>query len=545
MIGGLKTINRYLLAGAGIAVLLAVGGGPAHAQDVQQLEATMKQMQAQMAALQKQVEEAKAAAAAAQNAAAKSSDGKPDFNVKWKGAPELSSSDGKFSMKVRGRLQVDYEHVDQDTPITTYPDIAATELRRARLGVEGVMWYDWKYLFEVDFAAGNQLVVVKDAYVQYQGWKIWDTPLIFRVGNFKTPNTFEDLTSDNYVDTMERANFINAWNIDPEIIGGQISYWAPHWGLTGGIFGETPASSPLVGGFNGDENLVFAARGTVAPINRDVNGTKQVLFFGASVRTRDTGDDQQFLSYKANGADFHLTNAALASGNIGNSDVFWGLESAGLWGPFAIQGEYGHTDVNLPGGQFIRTSTGKFIGAANPNINPFIGVPDPAWNAWYVEASWFFGGHKTYNNGGWWDRPVIDHPMFAGSGSWGGLQIVGKYDVIDQGGTGNTPVTSNATNYGATVGACQTTKLFPTTADQQNLALCGDMKTWLIGVNWYPNDHIRFMFNYAESTLGDFPFTPTFSNSTTGNAVGKNVIAQQGFDGATVRGFGMRAQIDW
>ena len=53
--------------------------------------------------------------------------------------------------------------------------------------------------------------------MQYQGWKIADDALIlFRVGNFKTPNTFEDQTSDNYVDTMERANFINAWGIDPE-----------------------------------------------------------------------------------------------------------------------------------------------------------------------------------------------------------------------------------------------------------------------------------------------------------------------------------------
>ena len=53
------------------------------------------------------------------------------MKVKWKGAPELSSIDGKFKMKVRGQLEGDYNNINQDTPITTFPDVSATELRRA------------------------------------------------------------------------------------------------------------------------------------------------------------------------------------------------------------------------------------------------------------------------------------------------------------------------------------------------------------------------------------------------------------------------------
>ncbi len=52
---------------------------------------------------------------------------------------------------------------------------------------------------------------------EYQGFKIADKPLLFRVGNFKTFNTFEEETSANYLDTMERAAFINAWDIDRQI----------------------------------------------------------------------------------------------------------------------------------------------------------------------------------------------------------------------------------------------------------------------------------------------------------------------------------------
>ena len=142
-------------------------------------------MQATIQALQKQVQDAKAQAAAA-NVAASSAGSDIDLKVKWKGAPELSSADGKFKMKVRGRLEVDYNKVDQDTFTTGFPDVSATELRRARLGVEGILWYDWKYVLEVDFA--NDAVRMKDAYLQYQGWKVWDNPLLFRIGNFKTFN---------------------------------------------------------------------------------------------------------------------------------------------------------------------------------------------------------------------------------------------------------------------------------------------------------------------------------------------------------------------
>ena len=66
---------------------------------------------------------------------------------------------------------MDYNHANQDTAITSFPDVSATELRRARLGVEGNIWYDVKYILEVDFA--NDVVVTKDAYLQYQGVKNW------------------------------------------------------------------------------------------------------------------------------------------------------------------------------------------------------------------------------------------------------------------------------------------------------------------------------------------------------------------------------------
>ena len=538
MIGGLSKINRYLLAGAGAIGILAAGVPAANAQDLKAIQAQIDSMQATIKSLQQQVEDAKAQASAAKSAAAEAGKSDLDLKVKWKGAPEFSSGDGKFKMKIRGRLETDYNHVDQDSRITGFPDVSGTELRRARLGVEGVIWYDWKYIVEVDFA--NDSVRMKDAYLQYQGFKIADAPLKLRIGNFKTPNTLEDETSDRFVDTMERAAFINAWDIERQIGFGAF-YNKEHFSLAAGIFGErfpSTADAPLFPGFTGDEDITFAARGTVAPINRETNGVPQVLHFGASVRTRDRGDDQPFFQYGngARGADLHLANAPVLTGRIGEEDTFWGLEAAALWGPFSIQGEYGHLDVDLPGGALI-PSNPPGPGQLNTAANPFIGIPDPSFDGWYVTGSWFFGGHKTYEDNGTFGRPKVDNPMFHGSGGWGALQLVGSYDVLNMSDT----AFNNA-------GGCRNTRLYPGlgstgTAPNQTLAansipLCGEMQTWIVGMNWWMTDYMRLMFQYSESDLSDYPF---FIPANSSLPPGKN----NGFDDATIRGFGMRAQVDW
>ena len=445
MIGGLRTTSRYLLAGASLIGLMAIGTPEAKAQNLQEIQAQIDQMQATIKALQKQVQDAKAQASAAQTTADSAKGSDLDLKIKWKGAPELSSGNGKFKMKVRGRVEVDFNQANQDTRITSFPDVSGTELRRARLGVEGVIYYDWKYILEVDFA--NDAVRVRDAYLEYQGFKIADESLLLRIGNFKTFNTFEEETSANYLDTMERAAFISAWDIDRQIGFGTM-YYADHFGLAAGIFGQRFASTqdaPLFAGFTGDEDLTFAARAYATPINRETNGVPQVLHFGGSVRTRHAGDDQPFFAYgnesgnATRAAELRLTNSPVVTGRIGEEDTFWGLEAAGLWGPFSLQGEYAQLDVDLPGGSLIRANppsrtnpaTGTTPGLLASTANPFLGISDPTFTGWYVEGSWFFGGHKTYEDGGRWGRPKINNPMFHGSGGWGALQLVGKYDVLD------------------------------------------------------------------------------------------------------------------
>lgn len=470
------------------------------ASNIEQLEAELKAMQQQMRAMQRRVEDAKATAAAAQAAAqaaearsaaaeeaqwraqeraasapSASHDDGPDLKVKWKGAPELSSKDGKFKMKVRGRIETDYEAINQDQGITGQPNVSAAEIRRARIGVEGLLYGDWKYKLEIDFA--HDETALKDAYLEYLGLC---EDLGIRVGHFKTFNSLEHLVSDRFITFMERAAFVDAYELDRQI-GAGVVFDKEHYTLAAGVFGP-----------HADDDSEWlrnvksgAARVTYAPIlNEDHT---RVVHLGASWRTRHGAEDlrsdpilanDQFFTYRARGADFHLADRFIATPEMFDQDTFWGLEAAVVLGPWSVQGEYTQLHANVGGG---------FVGE------------NPTYKGWYVETSYFLTGeHRNYEHG-IFERPKVLRPVSEGGpGAW---QIAAKYDVLD------------LSDKAETIPLCTT---------------CGNQNTWLVGVNWWVNDYVRFMFDYNESSI-----TGGFMN-------GANVN-----DGAKIRGFGTRAQVDW
>ncbi|MGD9502358.1 MAG: porin, partial [Methyloceanibacter sp.] len=237
MTGGLAKRSVYLLAGVSILGLFAAAP-EAKAQDMQQIQAQIDQMQATIKALQQQVADAKAQAAAANAAAANAGGSDLDLKIKWKGAPQLTSADGKkFSFKVRGRVQTDFDHIDQDFNVTGAPDVNAVELRRARLGVEGVVYYDVKYKFEVDFADNE--VSVKDAYVAYAGLKPSDWGIgEIRFGNQYVYNSMEEITSSRFISFMERPAYQEAFFLDRQI-GAAVLAGSEHWSFQAGAYGAT------------------------------------------------------------------------------------------------------------------------------------------------------------------------------------------------------------------------------------------------------------------------------------------------------------------
>lgn len=523
MNGGLGKISRYLLAGASVIGLLSFGAPEAKAQNLQEIQAQINAMQATIQALQKQVQDAKAEAAAATSAAASVGTSDLDLKVKWKGAPELSSSDGKFKFKVRGRLMADYNNIDQDYKITGRPDVSAVELRRARLGVEGVVWYDVKYKFEVDFADNE--VAIKDAYLAYAGLKpkSWEIGEI-RVGNQYVYNSLEQITSSRFITFMERPAYQEAFFLDRQI-GAAILAGGEHWSFQSGIYGAPPAE---VTDYLQDQNA-YSARLTVAPLNREVNGVNQVLHLGASYRHRDQGNDlragsafgsvnnDQIFRYRARGADLHLADRFISTPFIGGNDDLVNLEAAVVWGPFSMQGEYATLDVDSVNPPVPCTGSILQCGTVNPS-----------YEGWYVDASLYLTGEtRTYEAAtGEFGRPKVKRPVLwgKGGGGYGAWQIAGRYDVLNLADKNGTIVGySSSGDFGGTTGA-----------GSSACTLCGDQNTWLIGVNWWLNDYTALKLNVTQTHVeGGNPF----------NAFG--VVGANQNKGADITGVGLRAQVDW
>ncbi len=341
-----------------------------------------------------------------------------EVKVETGGGLEASTYDGAFSFKLGGRQMVDAAFYDQDK--NNLGD--GTELRRARLDVEGRMFHDWTYELAVDFSDGD--ADVKDAYIGYEGW--W--PASFKVGQFKEPFSLEELTSSKYITFMERAlpnEFAPGRNIG---IGGH-RYW-DSFTVAGGVFGEAFDSDT---DDEGDEGYGVVGRLTFAPIHQD----RRALHLGAAAEYRVTDDEDQ-IRFRAR-PESHVTDVRFVNtGRIQEVDhtVKYGLEAAGVWGPFSVQGEYIYTDVD-------RNS----------------GFEDVDFDGWYAYASWFpTGESRNYKaKKGAFGRVKPRHRY----GAW---ELAARYSTID---LNDDPITG------------------------------GEEKNVTLGLNWYINSHVRAMANYV------------------------------------------------
>jgi phosphate-selective porin OprO/OprP len=413
------------------------------------------------------------------------------------------------------------------------------------LGIEGVVYYDWKYKFEIEFAGDE--VEIKDAYLAYANW--WDAidTSEIRIGNQYVYTSLEQITSSRFITFLERAALTDAFLPSVEAdrqIGAAIVVGDEHWSFQTGAYG---ASVGPVSGDNEDtpgqeefdnDKLALSVRGTVAPINREVNGVHQVVHLGASFRHREAGtlndctprgsvvdgvddgfgsgsfctnsnDDgvSALFQYRARGADLHLADAFVDTPQFADEDNMWHLEAAFVWGPFSMQGEYAETEAD--GARFTRSA----------NLTDPVTPVNPTYTGWYVDASWYLTGETRNYEGseGIFGRTKVRAPVWNSGGGgyngvrgWGAWQIAARYDVLD--------LSDKAE-------AMQVA---------YNCTECGEQQTWLFGLNWLLTDYTAMKLQVSQSHI------------TGGNNEPRGI--RQGFnrnDGADITGVGVRWQVDW
>jgi phosphate-selective porin OprO and OprP len=363
--------------------------------------------------------------------------------IETKGKLEWSTPDGEFSWRLGGRIHLDTAFYDNDRGTTDSTTLTSgTDIRRARLEVLATLWRNWQFSFGYDFGQTSEVREgFRDMFIRYllKG----PQPFTFTAGQFKEYLGLESLTSSNDTTFMERAMPSRAFHdlaegSDGRRIGFGVSTNGHElWTASVGAFSKNAS-----GDSSDDQTdpIVFDGRLTFSPIHTDT----RIVHLGFAGSWMDPNGSNR-VSFAARpeariGADRLISISAIT----GTDEVVrYGVEAAGVYGPFSLQGEYLLADVSrdLPG------------------------QPDVNLDGWYLFGSWVLTGESR---GYEFERGVFKNPKpygVVGKGGIGAWEVAARYSTLDL-------------NDGGING--------------------GEEKNITVGLNWYPTPNFKFMANYVK-----------------------------------------------
>ena len=400
------------------------------------------------------------------------------------GRPTISTANGDFKVALRTVLQFDAAHYSE-SPLTTANDLSSgTNFRRARFGIDATVYKDWNIALWGDWGgSGGETPVLNQAYVEYAGWKPFGlkNPLRLRVGAWATPTGLEDATSNTDGLFLERPAVAEMVR---NLSGGDgrsgVGFFAngDHWYVSGTFTGAVVgvAATPEFG-----EQMGYLARVAFNPIH----GMDYDVHVGANIqgilRPADTAAGpavaeavrlRERPEIRVDGTRLVDTGAITSDGLTA-----YGLEGGASWKSFYVAGEWYRTDVS-------RTAVGA-------GASPF----DPSFDGWYIQGAWTVTGERhPWNSGNGGFRGVRPaKPFDPTKGTWGAWELAARYSVLnldDQAGVAGAPAPAGGIRG-------------------------GDQKITTVGINWYPNNVVRFLFDFQNVDVSRL--------DKTGADIGENV----------------------
>lgn len=315
---------------------------------------------------------------------------KDQARIKMKDKFVVESGDGDFSLRVGGRIQADAATYSEDN--LRHND--GTEMRRARIFVQGTLWEAWNYKLQYDFVNTGSSGI-NDAYIRYTALKPWK----LTVGHFKEPFSLQNMTSSKYITFNERG-LPHLFSTGRAIgIGAGTS--GNNWSFNTGLYGEG------IDGANGDdhEGYSITGRATYAPIL----DKQQHLHLGGSVAYRNSGSNDA-ISF-SDRPESHVTNTLLVNTGSINTDSHIRTvgEAAYTYGPLSLQGEYYYVDID-------RESAGS---------------PDLNFSGFYVEGSWFLTNDMRRYSASKGAYGKIKPRTVVGKGGMGAWQLAVRFSSVD------------------------------------------------------------------------------------------------------------------
>lgn len=258
------------------------------------------------------------------------------------------------------------------------------ELRRAELVMKG------KGPGNIEWVAGYDAKAKKflDTNIKY---KIGgDGNHYFQLGQYKQPNSMEELSSTKNNDFISKAMITNTWAVARRL-GAAYGFGDNNWGVTGSVFGRELTRNLAHGSG-------YGARGYWAPVNEKGS----IVHVGLSYVDYDSYADTVQWRVRP---DADLAGARLIdTGALKDTDRQHTLGLEGLWvhGPMKLQGEYMRSGIKRYG------TTGNYNS-----------------DGWYVSGLWNVTGETWGYKGG---VPTTGLPDQPASGMW---QLGLRYDTMD------------------------------------------------------------------------------------------------------------------
>jgi len=376
---------------------------------------------------------------------------------------ELVSPDGKSTMKVGGRVQLDYRYFDADPQSTE--EESEFNIRRAYLGVEGKYNEYIGYKLTGSFSGST---ILDEALINLGYFE--PAQLVF--GQFKTSMSLEERTSSRFLNFTERSYVNNAGITEGKDIGVAL-HGSPTKGFNYSLavvngYGQNNGTSD-----SSDDSLAYIGHVDVdlATMNK---WEGKVVHIGASAKMQDIDVSNYMSTVKMEQSSIgkgYKFYAASANSGVTETDLrTFGGELAFANGPWKVQGEYATTNFDS-------------------------NLDDQDIKAYYVEAAWLITGenysdsYKSKSMGGKFDR-IKPNSNFnpengKGIGAWEVALGYSKFDASD--------ITESSAGYDITA------------------AMANEAKTWRAGLKWILDPNTRIMLSYVDT---DYDVTGNTSTYT-------------------------------
>lgn len=426
-------------------------------------------------------------------------------DVEWSFAntrPQIKTGDGRFSLALRGRFQVDAANFMQDSAgdlaakwgcasIANCPSAGIRDLssgmiiRRAYFGVEGMAFKDFWYEFRLNFGGSNAESPAGDGNINLARVAYTGIPNFrLNVGVIQPVFTMGDTVSSGGTMFIERAEINNIavgnfggsdsrrgieltfqkenlfYDGDNVILsaaytGGQTGSGTGHGGCTNGTIpgGPIVPSNPNSPSADCGEQSQVLGR---AAFRLWSDGTSNIQIGGSAAKILKVPPATATSLALNDRPLVRVDGRRLVSATVGTAanpvtgGTMWGLDAGANYKNFYLAGEYAKFNMERVSGD------------------------NPKFDGFYAEASWVITGQpKVYNPGaknnemGSWGPPKVNVPFSPAGGSWGVWELAVRFSQVNL-------------NW----------------RDDVLAGIAGGQeKSVTIGINWYLNNNIRIILN--------------------------------------------------